>query len=206
MTKKQIVFKVPSGLHPYVLGEELRKASQSQFVSLDIYPTKIVVKLYGDAVSVERSISFMKAAYRKIMEKHKMTSGNEVQIPKDKIASVLGFPLSVDLLTDTLRLLGIPFNESDNEVKVKINYQTLTEYAKKLFDNYILARERFSGAARRVATVISVIFDLDLDTVAKIGERRGVFKKIDEKYTLNVNPQSAYDALMKMDLSVIDEI
>ena len=114
MTKRQIVFKVPSGLDPYVLGEELRKASQSQFVSLDIYPTKIVVKLYGDAVSVERSISFMKATYRKIMEKHKVTSGSEVQIPKDKIASVLGFPLSVDLLTDTLRLLGIPFDESDN--------------------------------------------------------------------------------------------
>ena len=206
MTKKQIVFRVPFGLDSYVLAEELRRACQSQFVSLDIHPTKIVVKLYGDSVSVERSISYMKAAYKKVLEKYKMISEKEVLIPKDKVASLLGFPLSVDVLKDTFQLLGIPFTENNNEIRVKISYQKLIECAKKLFDNYVLAKDYFTGAARRVASVASVILNLDINDIAKIGETLGVFKKINDKYMLSVNPQSAYEILIKIKLNEPHEL
>lgn len=195
MAKKQLVFRVPYNIEPYVIAEEIKKVAQSQYVSLEIYPSKIVARLYGDPVSIKRSEQQMKNAYKNLLKRFQLTSGRKVIIPKNKVANFLGFPLSLDLLKDTLRLLGIPFEEDDEKISVGITYQELIDYAKKLFDNYVAAKELFAGSAKKVACVISFVFDVDLDDISKIGENLGVFKKINEKYYLAINPDEAYRRL-----------
>lgn len=203
MAKKQIVFKVPRGMDAYALAEELRKATQSQFSSLEIQPAKIVVRLYGDSVSVERSLLLLKESYKKAVERHRMVSGRRIIVPKDKVASVLGRPLPLDVVTDALKLVGIPFEERPGELVIKIPYEELRDYVRKLYDSYASAKDIFSGSARRVASVVSAVWGLDLETVRGLGIREGVFRKVGEKCYLAVNPESAYEILSRSVSSIL---
>lgn len=207
MVRKIISLRVPKGVDPYVLAEEVRKASRAQTTVIRVVSGRVHVVMYGDPVSLERSLESIRSVYKEVVFKHRaLREAMYVRVPKDRVASVLGAPLKLDALKLLLRALGVSYKESQDFLEVGMGLGELLEASRRLHELYNAARDTFSEAACAVACVAAYLLDVDVPTVARIGESLGVFRRSDDKLQLTVQADEALRRLVSSEEERLEEM
>uniref|UniRef100_A0A7J3ZJP9 DUF2067 domain-containing protein n=1 Tax=Fervidicoccus fontis TaxID=683846 RepID=A0A7J3ZJP9_9CREN len=181
MTRKRtLVLRIPEGSDREKVVESIMKAVQVQFASFSLEGDKLKITLVGDPASIARSVAAIKKTLSRLRLEMEAVAGGRTVLPKGRVASILGFPLPIEMLERLLELRNIPYDDEGETIRVHAPLAGIRELAKELYELYQAARYLFSGKAREVATLASYETGADLGTVLKTGLEIGVFAKREE--------------------------
>lgn len=196
--KKRLKIRVPKGVDLERFIDEIMGAVHAQFANYEVRRDYLLLTLVGDPASIARTEYLLKRILVKTRAEALSRSAGYTLVPKHRVASVLGKPLPLDLLTTLLDMEGIRYEHDEEELRVLMDLDELRSMVEELFERYQASRELFAGTARKVAAIASFVTGAGLDEVYTRGLELGVMEKgEDGRARLRVHKERALALLLE---------
>ena len=177
-SKRIISLRIPPGVDKEKFINTIMDSVQSQFADYTVKGDKVLIKLVGDPVSVERSIGLIKDSYRELLLESKMKVEGITILPKDRVARFLGVPVPFEALKILMNLTGTEFREYQDYIVIQEDLEVVSEYARRIYNVIEELKHEARGKAREVIAVVSAYTGRDPDDIIRVGVEKGLFKKI----------------------------